>query len=910
VITMLPPKTKDWYRMNAEDILRVFSTSQKGLTSNEAESRLKDQGYNDLGKFEKVSALKVFLRQFKSFIIYILLFAAAVSGFVGDHVEFAVISGIIIFVVVLSFIEEYTASKDMDALKKLTPLMTRVLRDGHSKTINSKELVVGDIIILNRGDRVPADARLLSATSLKVDESMLTGESKSVLKNPDTLSGKVILADRKNMIFSGTLVVGGRCEAIVTETGRSTEVGKISGMLSSIVEIETPLQKRMNQFGKQIAIGVLILCVLIFALGVWRGEPITGLLLICVAVAISGMPESLPTIIAVALAVGVKNMAKQNAIIRRLPAVETLGATTVICTDKTGTLTQNKMLIENIWTMDTEVNVTGIGFTPVGMFLREGVRVDPKKHNTLSKLLEIGVMCNNADLLKKQKDWIVEGEAREGAFIVLAKKAGIDKSDVHQKNPRIHEHPFDPERRCMSTIHNVKNKPIVYTKGAPEAILKKSEYYLEGGKIRKMTRREAELILKKSEFYASKGLHIMALAYKEHRGKTMELVRVENGLIFAGLVSMRDPPEPSAKESVEKCKKAGIRVIMLTGDNCSTAKAIAEELEIYIEGSKVVEGEELNTLQDTELKKIINAVSVFARVTPAHKLRIVKCLQDQGHVVAMTGDGVNDAPALKQADIGVAMGCRGTEVAKEAAEMVLKDDNFTTIVNAVKEGRNVYLNIQKTVYYLLATNFSEVILILVAVLLGVRAPLTALMILFINLVGDELPALSLAFQKSTDKIMKQKPRNIKEGIMSNYLLLKLVEPVPLMVLGTLVLYIWTLLAGGTFAKAQTVAFATIIMFEIFHTFNARSWQDTAFTKNILLDPLPLLGMASSFIATLFVVYVPFLGRIFGTVPLALIDWIIIAGTAFSIVIFREIEKSVLTVEIQERAKMSIFPTRG
>ncbi|MFH1424269.1 MAG: HAD-IC family P-type ATPase [archaeon] len=902
-------KNINWHHKNVEHVLSELSTTRKGLSSNEADKRLKEHGYNDLGKFEKVSAWRVFLRQFKSFIIYVLLFAAAVSFFIGDHTEFSVISGIILFVVILSFIEEYTASKDMDALKKLTPIMARVLRDGQAKTIHSRELAPGDVILLKSGDRVPADARLISANSLKIDESMLTGESKSVLKNTDSLSGKVSLADMKNMVFSSTLVVGGGCEAIVVGTGRSTEVGKISGMLNSIVDIETPLQKRMDKFGKQIAVGVFALCALIFVLGIWRGEPIAGLLLICVAMCVAGIPESLPTIIAVTLAVGVKNMAKQNAIIRRLPAVETLGATTVICTDKTGTLTQNKMVIENIWTMDTEVNVTGVGFNPKGLFLREGVKINPNRHNTISKLLEIGVMCNNANLLKKKKDWLIDGEAREGAFIVLAKKAGIEKIEFHKKHPRIHEHPFDPVRRCMTTIHHVKDIPIVYTKGAPSSVLEKSDFYLDGGKIKKMTRNEKELILKKSDFYASKGLHVMALAYKEHKGETMELFRVEKGLIFAGLASMRDPPEPSAKESIINCKEAGIRVVMLTGDNRETAKAIAEDLDIYKVGDRVVEGVELDEMDDTALKKIINEISVFARVTPKHKLRIVECLQDLGHVVAMTGDGVNDAPALKKADIGVAMGRCGTEVAKEASEMVLKDDNFTTIVNAIKEGRNVYLNIQKTVYYLLATNFSEVILILVAVLLGAHAPLTALMILFINLVGDELPALSLAFQRPSKSIMKQKPRDIKEGILSDYLLLKLVEPVPLMVLGTLLLYIWTIATTGSFVKAQTVAFATIIMFEIFHTLNARSWQETALSKKVLLDPLPLLGMASSFIATLIVIYAPFFQGVFGTVSLALTEWIIIIVAASSILFYREIEKSVLNAEIQERTKSSIYPTR-
>ncbi|MBU1854911.1 MAG: HAD-IC family P-type ATPase, partial [Nanoarchaeota archaeon] len=672
-----------WHELSIESVMSGLATKKSGLNNSEAEKRIEKYGKNISAKEEKTSILKILLRQFKSFIIYILIGAAILSGIIGDHVEFLIISGIVLFIVLLSFFEEYKATREMESLKKLTPLITKVIRDNKEMQIHSSDLVPGDIIVLTRGDLVPADARVIESMNLQVDESALTGESVSIIKHEKQLSGKTTLAERKNMVYAGGKITNGHGICIVVSTGKTTELGKIASMVKDAGEELSPLQKRMDKLGKQFSYAVILICVLIVLIGLMRGEGLNNLLLLSVAVAVSGIPESLPAVIGVALAIGMKRMAKKNAIIKRLAAVETLGTCTVICTDKTGTLTQNKMVIENIWTFDSEVSVSGDGFHPEGVFLKEELKIDPTKTKDVSKILEIGILCNNATLKKEDNEWQIEGESTEGALIVLAKKAGIEKEYFHNSYPRVHEHPFDSDRKCMSAVHLVKNQHIVYAKGAPEKILEKSKYYLENGKIKLLTNKKRESILQKNEDYASRGYRVLSLAYKEHKGKKLGIKDVEKDLIFAGLVSIRDPPEPSALEAIKLCGEAGIKVVMITGDNPLTAKAVALELGILTENQRVLTGDELDKLSDNEYLQIVNEIAVYARVTPKHKLRVIKALQDSGEIVAMTGDGVNDAPALKRADIGVAMGLCGTEVAKEASEMIIKDDNFATIVYAV-----------------------------------------------------------------------------------------------------------------------------------------------------------------------------------------------------------------------------------
>ncbi len=895
------------------------SDTTHGLSSPEATARLTEHGPNIAAKEETTSALTILLRQFKSFIIYVLGAAAILSGIIGEHVEFIVISCIVAFIVLLSFFEEYKATKDMEALKRLTPRQAKALRDGQLRDILAAQLVPGDVILLTRGDIVPADARIIEESGLQADESALTGESMPIKKRADASPMETPLAERKSMLYAGAQVMNGHAKAIVVATGRTTELGKIASMVKDAGEESSPLQKRLDRLSKQFSYAVFAACALIFIVGITRGEPWEHLLLLVVAVAVAGIPESLPAVIGVALAIGVKRMAKENAIIKRLPAVETLGACTVICTDKTGTLTQNKMVIERIWAFDTEVNVTGNGFAPEGLFLREKERVNPLRHAGLAKVLEIGAFCNNASLRRDDRkngvgrgneEWLIDGESTEGALVVLARKAGLDNEALHRRYPRLHEHPFDTERKCMSSIHLVKERPIVYAKGAPERILERSTHYFADGKVRPLDQEARRRVLAKNEEYATKGLRVLALAYKEHRGETYELHRIESGLVLVGLVSIRDPPGPSAAESVKLCQGAGINVVMITGDNALTARAIASELGILRGDDKVLTGDELDGLSDDAFANIVDDVAVYARVTSKHKLRVVRVLQSRGHIVAMTGDGVNDAPALKKADIGVAMGKRGTEVAKEASEMVIKDDNFATIVTAVKEGRTIYANIRKFVYYLLAGNFSEVILILIAALLGVIPPLTPLMILFINLVTSDIPAIGLCKERPSANIMRQPPRDPKEGVLSDYLLLKISQVVPIIVLGTIALYIWELnVKGSDIVTAQTMAFVTLIMFVLFHVFNAKSFDETIFTRRTFTNWTLFLGYVLSVGGTLLVLYWEPLRKVFGTTPLDIGQWISIIIVASVVLLFVEVQKSILSAEMKERAKMSLYPTR-
>lgn len=889
-----------------ELITKLNSHGKSGLTSSEARARLQRFGQNITAEERKVSVFEIFFRQFKNFIVYVLIFAAVISYLIGNVTECIVITAIIVFIIMLSFLEERKATREMEALKKLTPKKARVLREGKESEIIASELVPGDILVLQRGDIVAADAVLIEANLLKVDESTLTGESVTVDK-VETQTG--MAPNQQNIVLASSQVTSGDARCLVIRTGKETEIGKVSEMVRRLKVEETPLQKRLNKLGKQFSIGVLVICVLILLIGLARGQHINELLLLAVAVAVSGVPESLPAVTAVALAIGMKRMAKQNVIIKRLPAVETLGTCTVICTDKTGTLTQNKMVIDKIYTFDAEVNVTGEGFTPKGLFMREDEAIDPKLHKGLLKILEIGVLCNNSSLLLSGENWKIDGEPTEGALIVVAKKAGIDKADYHAKFPRIHEHPFDDERKCMSTIHIVKNKPIVYVKGAPELLVKKSSFYLEAGKVKPMSKKIMSDILEKTKEYASGGLRVIGLAYKEHSGTTL-VKHVESNLIFVGLASMRDPPQPSAYESVKQCKEAGIRVVMITGDNEVTALAVAKELGIFEHGNEFLTGAELDKMSDAEFQKIADEVTVYARTTPRHKLRIVEALQARGDIVAMTGDGVNDAPALKKADIGIAMGKCGTEVAKEASEMIIKDDNFSTIVTAIREGRTIYANIRKFIYFLLAGNFSEVTLILIAALLGVVPPLTPLMILFINLVTSDFPALGLCLEKPSKDIMKQKPRDPKEGILSDYLLLKIGVVVPWIILGTIALFMWELvLRQGTIPKAQTMAFATLIMFELFHIFNAKSFDESVFSKKTFTNIALFFSFAFSALCTLVVIYWEPARYVFGTVALSASDWLAIIIMASMVVVWVEVQKSIINSEIRERQRMQIYATR-
>lgn len=897
-----------WYSKPVKSVFSDIGSSEKGLGAAEAEKRLKQHGPNEIKKAKKDTALKIFLRQFKAFIVWVLAAAAGISLFIGHQLEFYVISVIIGIIILISFFEEFKASKDMDALIKMTSSQSTVLRDGKKVQVPSKELTIGDVIVLKRGQIVGADARVIEANGLKVDESALTGESLSVQKSVAELKGTVPLAQQVNMIFSGTSVTNGDALAVVVSIGADTEIGKISSMIKSIKEEKTPLQKRLDRLSKQLSLLAFILAIAVFFIGTWHGEPWSVMLIFSMAMLVSGIPESLPTVVAVTLATGMKSMAKKNAIIKRLPAVETLGTCTVICTDKTGTLTQNKMVVENIFTSDVEIKVTGEGYSPEGLFLRDEKKIDITKHKTVQRLLEIGVLCNNSDIKQSEQDgrnWEVDGEATEGALITLSSKANMTRSDYHQKFPRKVEHPFDPDRKCMSAVHMYEGKHLVFAKGAPESILKRSAFYLHEGTVKKLTETSKELFLRKNKEYAEKGLRVLSMAFKPHKG-SFDVKNVESSLIFVGLVSIRDPPAPGVKESIAQCRSAGVKVVMITGDNEITAKAIASELGIFTDYNYLLSGAELDKLDEAEFIKKIDNITVYARVTPAHKLRIVDTLQKTGNIVAMTGDGVNDAPALKKANIGIAMGLRGTDVAKESAELILKDDNFTTIVSAVESGRTIYENIRKFIFYLLLGNFSEVLMLLIAVMVGISLPLTALMILFLNLVTSDLQALGLSVEKASPNIMKQRPRSPKEGILSEYLMFRIAEVVPMVVLGTIVLFIWEIaVKGASIEKAQTVAFATIILFELFHSLNARSWSRSVFSRDFFSNKYLIGSIALSALLTIIVIYWAPLQRIFGTTGLTFMDWIPVVCVSASILAYMELKKTFLQAELKEQERLQV-----
>jgi len=900
---------EEYYQKSIQSIFDELTTSQKGLSDKEVERRIKQFGYNEIKLEKKDSVYKIFLRQFKSFVIWVLGVTAFISLMLSHNIEFLVIIIIILFILLLNFFMEYKAAKDIDALIKLTPKHSTVIRNGKKIEVSSVDLVPGDIIFFKRGDAVGADARIIENNGLRIDESTLTGESISIHKNSDILTDTLPLGDRLNTVFAGTHVTSGHCTAVIFNTGENTEFGKVSKLIKGIKHETTPLQKRLDKLTKQIALFAVVIAIISFCVGLLHGETLGTMLIFSMAIIVSGIPESLPTVVAVTLASGVKKMAKENAIVKRIPAVETLGTCSVICTDKTGTLTQNKMLIENIFTSDTEVDVTGEGYNPEGVFLKEKEVIDVKKHKTISKILEIGMLCNNSDLKQIKNEWVIDGEPVEGALIVLAKKAGFDKLVYHNKFQRKTEHPFDPDRKLMSTVHTYKGKDFVYTKGAPEMLLKKAHYYLHNGEIMPLDKKAKDKFLKKNAEYASKGLSVLGLSFKEHSG-SHSVENVENKLVFVGLVSIRDPPHSNVKKSIEECKDAGIKVVMITGDNEITATAIASELGILTEKNTLLTSEQLDKLTDDEFEKIIDNVTVYARATPSQKLRIVETFQKVGHIVAMTGDGVNDSPALKKADIGIAMGENGTEVAKASSELILKDDNFTTIVKAIEGGRTIYDNIRKFIYYLLVGSLSEVLLILLAVIVGVSLPLTALMILFINLVTSEFPAIGLSVEKASKKIMKQRPRDPNEGILSDFVIMRILGTAPIIILGALSLYMWEMFTSGNLVKAQTIVFTTIIMFELFHAFNAKSWNSSIFNKELFSNKYVIYGVLIAFILTIGVIYLPALQNIFGTVVLNTFDWVLITIVSSSIILFVELKKFVLRIEMNERKKVEIYPTRG
>ena len=701
-----------------DDIFRELKTNKEGLTDAEANERLKKYGYNEIKREKKISPIKILLQQFNNVLIYILIAAVIVSIFLNEK-EDAIIIGIIVIVnAIIGFRIEYKAEKSIEALKKLASLKATVIRDGHEKDIDSKLLVPGDIVKLETGDKIPADSRLIEIVELKTQEASLTGESSPVKKELKTLPAKTQLADRINMVFSSTIITSGKGKAIVTQTGMQSQIGTIAKLIEEAEAEPTPLQNKLAKLGRRLGAITFVIVLIVFISGILKGEPLLEFFIFSVALAVAAIPEGLPIVVTIGLSIGVQRMIKRNALIRKLPSVETLGSTTVICTDKTGTLTKNEMTVKKIYANGKIIDVSGSGYVKKGEFLINNKKINPKEFQLL---LRIGALNNDAAFDKKN----VIGDPTEAALIVSAAKAGIDKDIVQDKFPRKDEIPFTSERKMMTTMHSINGENLAYVKGAPEVVLQKCNFIYENNKIKKLSEKRKNEILEINEQFANNALRVLGFAYKT----VMDKSRVEKNLIFVGLQGMMDPPRTEVKEAIKKCKLAGIKVVVITGDNEITAKAVAHA--IGIEG-KSINGRDLDKIKDKELEKYAEEISIYARVNPIHKNKIVAALKKLGHTVAMTGDGVNDAPALKKADIGISMGITGTDVAKEASDMILTDDNFASIVNAVEEGRGIYDNIKKFVEYLLSSNLGEVLTIFVAIMIGLPLPLIAIMILSLS----------------------------------------------------------------------------------------------------------------------------------------------------------------------------------
>jgi P-type Ca2+ transporter type 2C len=900
----------NWYNLNADAVVESLRSTHQGLTEDEAKRRFAELGPNELEEKKKTSALALLLEQFKDFLIIILL-AAAIISFVlaimgeGDMLDPILIVVIVLFAAILGFVQEFRSEKAMEALRKMTAHTATAIRNDEEKEIPSRELVPGDIILLEAGDRIPADVRLLEAVSLRIDEAALTGESVPVDKRTQIIPGNPPIGDRKNMAYTGTTVVYGRGKAIITATGMSTEFGKIAGLLQEVESPETPLQINLNKVGKILGIACLIICAVVAVVGIIAGlfPNLLAAFIWAVSLAVAAVPEALPAVVTICLALGVQRMAKRHSLVRRLPAVETLGCTTFICSDKTGTLTQNQMTVRKIYIDEKLIDVSGVGYEPKGTFSHNGTTTSLEKNPHFTKLLYASVLCNDSHLLHNNGNWEVRGDPTEGALVVLGGKGGIKSSDI--ESPRIDEIPFSSERKQMTTIHEANHKKIAYSKGAPEVILESCSHIFSGGKERELVEQDRQRILKASQEMASSALRVLGLSYKPLvdgdivKGDPYKDKHIERGMVWIGLVGMIDPPREEVKDAVARCKQAGIVSVMITGDHMLTAEAIATELGILTKGEIVLSGNELDKLSDTELDAIVDKVKVYARVSPEHKMRTVKALQAKQQIVAMTGDGVNDAPALQKADIGIAMGITGTDVSKEAGAMILTDDNFASIVAAVEEGRNIFSNIRKFLMYLLSCNIGEILLMLVAFVIATVSgqhvlPLVALQILVVNLVTDGLPALALAVDPGDPDVMQRPPRKPNQSIFDKIMMGYLSGLGLWTMLATLGVFLWAIFSGKTEIEAQCLTFATLCVVELANCLNCRSERHSIFRIGLFTNLWLILAIVISFLITLAIIYLPFLQEPFHTYPMTLSDWVIPTIAGISIILVVEIAKLIMS----------------
>ncbi|WP_391558320.1 calcium-translocating P-type ATPase, SERCA-type [Robertmurraya sp.] len=873
-----------FHGMEKKEVEKALNTDYMvGLSEADAVNRIKQHGFNELEEGEKQSALILFFSQFKDFMVLVLLAATLISGLLGEYIDAIAIIAIVIINGFLGFFQERKAERSLQALKELSAPQVYVLRDGNWIKIASREVVPGDILRFTSGDRIGADVRLIETNSLEIEESALTGESLPVQKTDNKLQEENLgLGDMQNMAFMGTMITRGSGVGVVVGTGMKTAMGQIADLLQNAETMETPLQRRLEQLGKILITAALLLTVLVVIAGVFGGHDLYTMFLAGVSLAVAAIPEGLPAIVTVALSLGVQRMIKQKAIVRKLPAVETLGCASVICSDKTGTMTQNKMTVTHLWSGGEVSQVGGVGYEPRGEFYRGDHKVSIKEEKALQQMLMFGMLCNHAEITQKGSEYVIDGDPTEGALLVSALKAGFTRDQLHKQYELVKEFPFDSARKMMSVVvKDTNGRQFIVTKGAPDVLISKSESILWENRRQFMSRDMEEKVKDAIEGLASQALRTIAIAYREVSPGTLILDEreAEKDLTFIGLQGMIDPPRPEVKHAVKECKEAGIKTVMITGDHIITAKAIAKQLGILTPKSKVLDGNALNEMSVEELEEVVDDVSVFARVSPEHKLKIVKALQSRGHIVAMTGDGVNDAPAIKAADIGVAMGITGTDVAKEASALVLLDDNFATIKAAIKEGRNIYENIRKFIRYLLASNVGEILVMLFAMLLALPLPLVPIQILWVNLVTDGLPAMALGLDQPEENVMKRGPRSPKEGVFARGLGWKVISRGFLIGTSTLLAFMISYNENpNDLIHAQTVAFATLVLAQLIHVFDCRS-EKSVFSRNPFGNMYLVWAVISSLALMLVVMYYPPLQPIFHTVPLALRDWLLVIGFA-------------------------------
>ena len=890
-----------WYQFDENEVFNKIGTSEEGLSELEVKKRLEQHGHNKLPEGARISRLKILLHQFTSPLIYILMVAAVVTAFLGEYIDTGVIVAVLILNAVIGYFQEYKAETSVRALKSMVVPRARAVREGKEKEIPSEDLVPGDIVLLASGGKVPADLRLFKTTELKIEEAALTGESVPVEKRPRSIQEENLTpGDQTNMAFMGTIVVSGRGRGIVVETGIRTILGQIAREVKELSVTQTPLQQKIVKFAHFIGFIVLGSAVAISILGLFLGVTIAEIFKIAVAASVAAIPEGLPIVVTITMAIGISRMAKRNAIIRKLPAVETLGSTTVICSDKTGTLTKNEMTVKAIYDGQHAYEVTGSGYEPKGEILHDWESCDEVTLEKPCGVLQIGMLCNESNITEENGQFRVDGDPTEGALIVSAMKAGLIPEEEKNRYPQLSILPFESDRGFMATLHGYNGKKFIFVKGAPEKIVEMCSQTSSGNPFDK------KKVLETAEHFAGDGMRVLAMAYKEVPENIEELTHhdVEGNLILAGMQGMIDPPRPEAIEAVKGCQEAGIRVAMITGDHAVTASAVGKMIGITREKSEALSGKELETMNDEDLFGKVKDISVYARVSPQHKLRIVQQVMKHGEVVSVTGDGVNDAPALKAAHIGVAMGKTGTDVAREAADMVITDDNFASIFHAVEEGRVVFDNIRKVTLFLIPTGFAAIVSILIAMALDIPIPYVAAQLLWINLVTNGLQDVALAFEPGEKDVIKRKPRNLKEGIMSRLMYERSILVGLIISAGVIFNFVSALDDGVSLERARTIAVTTMVLFQFFQAWNSRSELRSVFTLSPLSNPFLFYSMVAAMLAQIAVVYVPALQWVFRTESLNGADWVQIVLIALTVVVAVEVDKAIRRHQKRFRARES------